>query len=203
MAQETSTDSKKLASELESINLDSGSPILGSQDKPQDSLHGEWMVVTRSKKSAYHNGKGKNQTKGSIQSGFSGDNGKAPKKVSSQPLNVGTQNVVTQIGPNSVQKEPLIFTSSALTSTSSPNARKKRHRVDPQSSLPLMYKSSQMMVGLPQVQAWLMGGRMRFRDQDDPPNQSSAEALVEGEVQGRDMDSDAIIDSSDGSLVQK
>ncbi|KAJ1394594.1 hypothetical protein SESBI_34054, partial [Sesbania bispinosa] len=34
---------------------------LGNSDNPPESLHGEWMVVTRSKKSAKQNGKGKVQ----------------------------------------------------------------------------------------------------------------------------------------------
>ncbi|KAJ1396283.1 hypothetical protein SESBI_32673 [Sesbania bispinosa] len=122
------------------------------KDPPQELDHGDWLVVTRSKKNNQHRGKGKAPFK---ENHSTGDQGSAfkkgvdqNKKVIEKPLgnsqikkdvifNSKAIMVEKSLGNIPQLKKDMIFNSSAVASSSKPLSRNKRHRVEEASKFPL------------------------------------------------------------------
>ncbi|KAJ1441218.1 hypothetical protein SESBI_01352 [Sesbania bispinosa] len=154
-----------------------------STSESQDTLHGDWLMVSRTKK-----GKNKIQGKGSSPSkdnqataGKDAEEGKASK------VGQGPNNLVPKTQQDNMESDQMVFQSNALPSTISNNSRKKRHRVE------ASYKASsspgqETNQALVQVNGSardkgevhpfgiktsvnidiLSPNKMRFRDEDDP-----------------------------------
>ncbi|KAJ1392221.1 RsmB/NOP family class I SAM-dependent RNA methyltransferase [Sesbania bispinosa] len=171
--------------------------------------------------------KGRFRLRGQINLVFLGDPSKVPKKVPSHPAFVFKQN-----GGNSTQKDQVVFKSSAMTSATNHNAKKKRLRVDPlvrfvsrseaKSSVGVstsginlsdVGKDSHEKIFSSAINPYetrtnmnvefLAGNGMRFRDEEDPPDPSNVKASVDREDHGKDMETDTVMDSAVGSVEHK
>ncbi|KAJ1441893.1 hypothetical protein SESBI_01098 [Sesbania bispinosa] len=136
-----SKDSSEIEANVSSRDVSSGivqEVANGIQDPPLGTDHGDWLVVTRSRKSNQNRGKGKAPFK---ENKSSGDQGTVFKKVNDQNTKVsekssGTSQIKKDMifNSNAISadksfqvKKDMIFNSSAIASTQS---RNKRHRVE-------------------------------------------------------------------------
>ncbi|KAJ1402577.1 hypothetical protein SESBI_27984 [Sesbania bispinosa] len=193
---------KDLAANLESTHLNADPASGGNLDQAKDALHGDWLVVTRTRK-----GKGKPQNKDIKQPG----NVKDPGKSSKTPP-IQAPPVCQHIGQVPGTSNQMIFQSKAIATASPPRERKKRHRIDPPSQNVVIPGNNSQLQGikpsklsesgaknssLPQSNPFgfkttlnvdiLSRKRMRFRDDDDPCVVSSSKTAETNSVSHKDQ----------------
>ncbi|KAJ1399314.1 collagen alpha [Sesbania bispinosa] len=211
--QEQNLETDGLANKLDATKIASEPPTFGSQD----SLHGDWLVVSRTKKSKNRiQGKGPplfkdNQT--------SVGKSKGEEKVSK--VGQGPSNPVPKTHQDSMDNTQMVFQSNALSSAMKNNPRKKRHRVEapPKVSSSTGQETIQALAqdhGSTRDKAVvhpfgiqtsmnvdiLAPNRMRFRDEDDPSSLDSSQLMVVS--QGHDTPGEKVAQmASELSLAKK
>ncbi|KAJ1421328.1 hypothetical protein SESBI_13762 [Sesbania bispinosa] len=190
---------------------DSTQPMSDKDVQHQEALHGDWLVVTRTKK-----GRNKAQSKGPSQQASLGDRNKLSKTTQDPKANQVTsiefpktiqapksKRVLSAEFPSKNlpgQKEgsQMVFQSVALSTKSSHNGRKKRHKIDlpnkldsPENTTTLGVKSNNLvkdggkdpLFGIKTTMNVdiLSQNRLRFRDEDDPKMQENPEKDMHGD----------------------
>ncbi|KAJ1432891.1 putative Transposon TX1 [Sesbania bispinosa] len=204
-------------------NVDPGmaKDTINSPNPDADSSHGEWLVVSRIKKSSKATGKGTSQVKGSS---MAGGNGKVPYKTTTnnnvsgkkvpQGVKVNAHPVsknqaLPTTGKNNNSKfvsDPMVFTSTTLPITDQSITRKKRYRVDP----PLQISTTNVVdtnLDLPKFDfpssSRIQNTNVKTLDPKDPPHgiktMLNVDIITGNRLRFRDEDGSYPISSNDSS----